>query len=779
MSGARFTVTIRPFFLFCQSKRGADRERTHHGPGTLLHQRRRQQPENDIALQRMVSKCYNVLPTQNKRLEFRCDLSLLCLYPTFDSASLDLQYTLFGIPFKKRFTKMIPNGYLIFEDESFLDSTVAKMNALRKSGQFCDVRLQVCGHELMAHRAVLACCSPYLFEIFNSDIEPHGVSHVTFEDLDPEAVEILLNYAYTAQLKADKELVKEVYSAAKRFKMERVKQICGDYLLSKMDSQSAISFRNFASSMGDARVLAKVDAFIQDHLLEVSEQEDFLKLPRLKLEVMLEDHLTLPSNGKLYSKVLSWVQRSLWENGDHLDRLMEECVAMKTATWVCCCCLCFRCKRCTTHLTISWCGGLVIDGHSEVFGGEEDHLQFVQKKPVRESAQRQMSCSSSGSLSPSNQAANAPKQTGRREWKYIASEKTTNHTYLCLAVLDGVLCVIFLHGRSSPQTSPSATPCLMKSLSFEAQPEELEEQPLSPMHYARSGLGAVALNGRLIAAGGYNREECLRTVECYDPKEDRWTFIAPMRTPRARFQMAVLMGQLYVIGGSNGHSDELSCGEMYDPQADEWAQVPELRTNRCNAGVCSLNNKLYVVGGSDPCGQKGLKNCDAFDPVIKTWSNCASLNIRRHQAAVCELDGFMYVIGGAESWNCLNTVERYNPENNTWTLIAPMNVARRGAAVTFHAVMSPPLPRQTVCYWRLRWLPRAACVEVYDPTRNEWRMLGSMTSSRSNAGVAMLGETIYAVGGFDGNEFLNTVEVYNPETDEWNDCTTSLAPLSD
>lgn len=57
----------------------------------------------------------------------------------------------------------------------------------------------------------------------------------------------------------------------------------------------------------------------------------------------------------------------------------------------------------------------------------------------------------------------------------------------------------------------------------------------------------------------------------------------------------------------------------------------------------------------------------------------------RHQAAVCELDGFMYVIGGAESWNCLNTVERYNPDNNTWTLVAPMNVARRGAAVAVHA----------------------------------------------------------------------------------------------
>ncbi|XP_036377081.1 influenza virus NS1A-binding protein homolog A [Megalops cyprinoides] len=642
---------------------------------------------------------------------------------------------------------MIPNGYLIFEDESFLDSTVAKMNALRKSGQFCDVRLQVCGHELMAHRAVLACCSPYLFEIFNSDTEPHGISHVKFEDLDPEAVEILLNYAYTAQLKADKELVREVYSAAKRLKMERVKQICGDYLLSKMDCQSAISFRNFASSMGDVRFLSKIDGYIQEHLLEISDQEDFLKLPRLKLEVMLEDNLSLPSNGKLYSKVINWVQRSLWENGEQLERLMEEVQTLYYSA---------------DHKLLD---GSLLEGQTEVFGNEDDHIQFVQKKPLRENTHRQLSSSSSGSLSPSS----GP-QHGKLEWKYIASEKTTNNTYLCLAVLNGVLCVIFLHGRNSPLSSPSSTPCMLKSMSFEAQPEELEEKLLSPMHYARSGLGTVELAGKLIAAGGYNREECLRTVECYDPKTDRWTFIAPMRTPRARFQMAVLMGQLYVMGGSNGHSDELSCGETYDPRADEWTQVPELRTNRCNAGVCSLNNKLYVVGGSDPCGQKGLKNCDTFDPVTKTWTNCAPLNIRRHQAAVCELDGFMYVIGGAESWNCLNTVERYNPENNTWTLVAPMNVARRGAGVAVYE-------GKLFVVGGFDGSHALRCVEVYDPAKNEWKMLGSMTSARSNAGVAVLGSIICAVGGFDGNNFLNSMETYNADTNEWSPCVEAFAAV--
>lgn len=56
---------------------------------------------------------------------------------------------------------------------------------------------------------------------------------------------------------------------------------------------------------------------------------------------------------------------------------------------------------------------------------------------------------------------------------------------------------------------------------------------------------------------------------------------------------------------------------------------------------------------------------------------------------------------------------------------------------------------------------------MYDPTRNEWKVMGNMTSPRSNAGIAAVGNTIYAVGGFDGNEFLNTVEVYNLESNEW------------
>ena len=91
----------------------------------------------------------------------------------------------------------------------------------------------------------------------------------------------------------------------------------------------------------------------------------------------------------------------------------------------------------------------------------------------------------------------------------------TDNTYLCLAVLDGTFCVIFLHGRNSPQSSPTSTPKLSKSLSFEMQPDELLEKPMSPMQYARSGLGTAEMNGKLIAAGK------MRTVSVADRPEDK------------------------------------------------------------------------------------------------------------------------------------------------------------------------------------------------------------------------------------------------------------------
>ena len=38
---------------------------------------------------------------------------------------------------------------------------------------------------------------------------------------------------------------------------------------------------------------------------------------------------------------------------------------------------------------------------------------------------------------------------------------------------------------------------------------------------------------------------------------------------------------------------------------------------------------------------------------------------------------------------------------------------------------------------------------------------------RDAVGVCLLGDKIYAVGGYDGQQYLNDVECYDPQSNEW------------
>lgn len=43
----------------------------------------------------------------------------------------------------------------------------------------------------------------------------------------------------------------------------------------------------------------------------------------------------------------------------------------------------------------------------------------------------------------------------------------------------------------------------------------------------------------------------------------------------------------------------------------------------------------------------------------------------------------------------------------------------------------------------------------------------SLSIGRDAIGCALLGDRLMAVGGYDGNHYLKTVEEYDPESNEW------------
>jgi influenza virus NS1A-binding protein len=45
------------------------------------------------------------------------------------------------------------------------------------------------------------------------------------------------------------------------------------------------------------------------------------------------------------------------------------------------------------------------------------------------------------------------------------------------------------------------------------------------------------------------------------------------------------------------------------------------------------------------------------------------------------MDGLVFAVGGCDAWNCLSSVEVYDPQTDVWTYAKEMITARRGCGL--------------------------------------------------------------------------------------------------
>ena len=94
-------------------------------------------------------------------------------------------------------------------------------------------------------------------------------------------------------------------------------------------------------------------------------------------------------------------------------------------------------------------------------------------------------------------------------------------------------------------------------------------------------------------------------------------------------------------------------------------------TRRYKPGVAALDNKIYVTGGHHPrCPSPTMSSVDCYDPDTNTWSQVANMNIARHNHSLVSPHGRLCAIGGEDDIHgVIDSVEVYDPDNNTWTLL--------------------------------------------------------------------------------------------------------------
>ncbi|XP_028584227.2 kelch-like protein 1 isoform X3 [Podarcis muralis] len=276
--------------------------------------------------------------------------------------------------------------------------------------------------------------------------------------------------------------------------------------------------------------------------------------------------------------------------------------------------------------------------------------------------------------------------------------------------------------------------------------------------------------GTLYAVGGMDNNKGATTIEKYDLRTNIWIQAGVMNGRRLQFGVAVIDDKLFVIGGRDGLKT-LNTVECYNPKTKAWTVLPPMSTHRHGLGVTVLEGPIYAVGGHD--GWSYLNTVERWDPQSQQWTFVASMSIARSTVGVAALNGKLYSVGGRDGSSCLSSMEYYDPHTNKWNMCAPMCKRRGGVGVAtcdgfLYAVGGHDAPASNHCSRLLDY------VERYDPKTDTWTMVAPLSMPRDAVGVCILGDKLYAVGGYDGQTYLNTMESYDPQTNEWTQVMASL-----
>ncbi|CAN8020068.1 unnamed protein product [Ixodes persulcatus] len=646
-----------------------------------------------------------------------------------------------------------PAELLVFDDSAHLNKVLMNLNKLRKNKQFCDVVLHVGSgqdmHEIYAHRAVVASVSPYLFELLAQKTKGTMQNQCKINgNFDISAFERLVDYAYTSRLEVPKLKMKAMYLVAAKLRVQPVTKYCGKYLVEHLTPDNCTGVRAILVESMDQELVAEVDAYVRDNIAEVLKSKELQSLPHIQVELVQHSNLEMDAtnNKHLCHMVLDWMRASFDQEGVLMETLTEKVHMLYL----------------NLDRTLHDCNDIET-GDSKDTEMIQDYKRLSRRLSQPNGSKSKSKTKGRAGVTVSNPAkprqflytrsdssGSSSSDEEDRDWKIIATTSTGAHSTMGLAVVSGSMIVLSvvqrLNFNGAAATGDSSPEVCGGGVGYTTLP---------PMMSSRCGMGTVEFQGKLLVCGGYDRGECLRTVESYDLGTNRWSPLVSMGTPRGRVDVTVLHGHVYVIGGSDG-TKELASAEVFDGAA--WRPLPALGVARSYAGVCNLDGKVFVVGGWN--GQRGLTCCDVFDPLTKTWCGVAPMQLGRYQAGVACLNREVYAVGGCDSWTCVASVEKYNPGTNTWVQVAPLQNARRGCGlVEYNGKLYAVGGHDGV---------RSLCsVEVYDAQTNTWSPGPSLTSCRANVGVAVVGGRLFAVGGFNGKAFLNTVEFLDARTNEW------------
>ena len=157
----------------------------------------------------------------------------------------------------------------------------------------------------------------------------------------------------------------------------------------------------------------------------------------------------------------------------------------------------------------------------------------------------------------------------------------------------------------------------------------------------------------------------------------------------------------------------------------------------------------------------------ATESAFSRWQELAPLPTARRGLALAAYENQLYAIGGETAEGIAGNLEAYNPDADSWTVLAakPVPVTEASAAVINGLIYVPggrigPAANEIT-----------AQLEIYDPALDQWRSGAILPQPISGYALQAFEGRLYLFGGWDGKNYVSSVYMYDPALDAWQERT--------
>ena len=187
----------------------------------------------------------------------------------------------------------------------------------------------------------------------------------------------------------------------------------------------------------------------------------------------------------------------------------------------------------------------------------------------------------------------------------------------------------------------------------------------------RTGLAGSEWQGFLIVAGGIDATGAPSArVDAYDPKTGAWQRGPNLPEPVRDAAMAVLDGDLWLVGGFILQGDQSIARAntyVFRRGGSGWKPGPNLKTARGAPAMATLDDTLIVLGGQTTDGGV-LETVEMLAKGADAWTEGKPLFQKRAYASAIVSGGRVVAVGGRVGGvsTANHIVESWKPGDETW-----------------------------------------------------------------------------------------------------------------